>query len=327
MTNPLPDTGRFWCDVGMGTLLALPPQDVASVGRHTIVFEHHLTDHPLFTEDAIASLLDTYPAEKLFALTMGSDPTRWEDNERVQHSGVSGHDLLTAVRAGRMWLNVTNVDAVDPRFRELTTQIYEELGETLPEYRGIESHCTLLVSSPRAMVYYHVDGPPSFLWHLKGRKQAWVYPALDTDLLPRPLLEDVFAGVRHEYVPYQHRFDDHAEMFTLEPGQVISWPQNAPHRITNLDTFNISFVTDHYTATARRRARVYTANRFFRTKAHVPTRLLHQREAGPVASVKVAAHRAARRLGVDNTRTNKGYRPITQRVDPKSPTGLSPVSS
>ena len=117
------------------------------------------------------------------------------------------------------------------------------------------------------MVYFHVDGPPSFLWHVRGRKRVWVYPHLDERVLSRELLEDVYAGTRQEYVPYRSAFDDDAEVFDLEPGQVAMWPHNAPHRVTNLDSFNVSLVTDHWTPESRRRARLYKANRFLRVKS------------------------------------------------------------
>jgi hypothetical protein len=296
----------------------------SGLGNRTVMARHDLHESPLFSDESLAQILDGYPPEKLFALTMGSDPERSEDNERLQHTGVSGAGLLEAVRKGRMWLNITAIDTVDSRFRALTDELYAQVAAQVPGFAGIETHATLLVSSPDAMVYYHVDGPPSFLWHIRGRKRVWVYPALDEDLLPRRLLEDVFAGVRQEYVPYRHAFDQQAEVFDLEPGECAMWVQNAPHRITNHDSLNVSLVTDHYTIDARRRARVYTANRFLRAKAHVPPRLLSTTEHGPVASAKVAVHRVGRKLGLDDP-MRKAHRPSVRRVDPSAPNGMSPI--
>ena len=69
----------------------------------------------------------------------------------------------------------------------------------------LASRGTLLISSPRALVYYHADGPASALWHIRGRKRIWIYPALDGRYIQRELLEDIFAGVRHEYLPVRKR--------------------------------------------------------------------------------------------------------------------------
>ena len=62
---------------------------------------------------------------------------------------------------------------------------------------------------------------------MRGRKRVWVYPAIDHHFLRRELLEDVFAGARHEFVPYVPALDSGAEVFDLEPGQWIAWPQNS----------------------------------------------------------------------------------------------------
>ena len=128
------------------------------------------------------------------------------------------------------------------------------------------SQGTLLISSPGALVYYHADGPASVLWHIRGRKRVWVYPALEEHFLKRELLEDIFTGSRHEYVPYQNGFDAAAQTFDLDPGQWITWPQNAPHRVTNLDIVNVSLSTEYFTPANRARARVTVANRFFRAR-------------------------------------------------------------
>ena len=300
------------------------PEARSSFGRGTVIAGHRLAELDLFSDSSLASIVDNHPEHLLHALTMGSDPMTSSDNEQVVHSGVAGADVLDAVRRGRLWLNITNIDAVDTRFRELTDALYSGVRAQNPSFRVEETHATLLISSPGAMVYYHVDGPPSFLWHIRGRKQVWVYPALDETLLSRPMLEDVFAGVRQEYVPYQQSFDDKAEVFDLEPGQCAMWVQNAPHRVTNLDSFNVSLVTDHYTPEARRRARVYRANRFLRAKVHVPYRFLSPGETGPSAAVKVGVHKVAQALNFDD-KIAKAHRPSTRRIDVSAPNGLRPL--
>jgi hypothetical protein len=318
-------TGILGFDVGVNDV-SLSTESKKGFERRLVVGQHGLVGSPLFSDIELASILDDYPDEKLHILTMGSDPTRSSDNEKISRRGASGSDLLESVRRGRLWLNITNIDSVDSRFRKLTDELYEGVGHEVPGFHAAETHATLLVSSPNAMVYYHVDGPPSFLWHVRGRKRVWVYPALEESLLERSLLEDVFAGVRQEYVPYSNDFDMRAEVIDLEPGQVAMWPQNAPHRVSNLDSFNVSLVTDHYTDAAKRRARLYRANRFLRAKAHVPHRLLSTKETGPGYAAKVGAHVVGRKLKLDDP-IKKAHREPTRRVDPTSPDGLALIDS
>jgi hypothetical protein len=261
------------------------------------VGSHRLQDHELFSDTALIDLLDHFPRSHLYALNMGTDPTRVDENRLALHDGVSGAELLQAVRSGRLWLNVTRVDRADASYRRLISDLIEELGAHVPGFAPQASQGTLLLSSPKALVYYHADGPPSVLWHVRGHKRIWVYPALDERYLQRELLEDIFAGVRHEYLPYQPDFDDGAQVFDLEPGQWISWPQNAPHRVTNQDSVNVSLTTEYFTRDSQRRFHLYLANRFFRTRLGCTN--LSTTEVGAMAVAKTVTQRVARRVGLN----------------------------
>jgi hypothetical protein len=111
------------------------------------------------------------------------------------------------------------------------------------------------------------------------------------------MLEDIFAGVAQEYLPYHPSFDAYARTHVLKPGELACWPQNAPHRITNHDMLNVSLSTVHFTPESRRRARVYCANRFLRTRLRLPVR--STLETGMKAWGKIVVHRAAIELGLE----------------------------
>jgi len=290
----------------------------ADFGLRPLVASHNLHQHELFSDAALIDLLDHFPRQHLYALTMGDDLTRTDDNRLALHDGVSGAELLRAVKNGRLWLNITRVDRADARYRTLIDQLYAQLAAQVPGFLPVASQGTLLVSSPHALVYYHADGPASALWHIRGRKRIWIYPALDERYVQRELLEDIFAGVRHEYLPYENAYDQAAVVYDLEPGQWATWPQNAPHRVTNLDSVNVSLSTEHFTRESRRRARVYTANRFFRTRLGL--RNLSARENGPAALMKTVIHRLASKAGLDPLQIKRHV--PSMRVDPDAPGGV-----
>ncbi len=298
--------------------VGMPAADRARFGRAPVVGRHGLAGHELFSDAALIELLDRFPRERLFALSMGTDPARVEENRLALHDGVSGAELLRAVRNGRLWLNVTRIDRADPAYRRLLDELYGELSAQLPGFSPDASQGTLLISSPQALVYYHADGPASVLWHIRGRKRVWVYPALDERYMKRELLEDIIAGVRHEYLPYAPAYDEGAQVYDLDPGQWIAWAQNAPHRVTNLDSVNVSLSTEYFTRASRRRSRIYVANRFFRTRLGL--KQLSTREAGAVALAKTVAQRIARRLGLDPVRF-KRHLPVL-RVAADAPGGV-----
>lgn len=298
--------------------IELPEIHRTAFGRQPLCARHNLHQHELFSDEALIDLLDHFPREHLYALTMGDDPARTDGNRLALHDGVSGAELLRAVKNGRLWLNITRVDRADARYRALIDQMYAQLAAQAPDFAPIASQGTLLISSPHVLVYYHADGPASALWHIRGRKRVWVYPALDERYMQRELLEDIFAGVRHEYLPYEHAYDQAAVVYDLEPGQWATWPQNAPHRVTNLDSVNVSLSTEHFTRQSRWRARVYTANRFFRTRLGV--RNLSASENGPAAVMKTVVHRLASKAGLDPLQIKRHVPSL--RIDPDAPGGV-----
>jgi hypothetical protein len=288
-------------------------------GRCPLVATHNLRDHPLFTDQALCALLDRFPRQHLYAWSMGQDATRPEENRLAATEGVSGVELLEAVRRGRFWLNLTRIDRVEPRYRALIEAIYRQLTQLVPHFQPKSCQGAVLISSPQALVYYHADAPANMLWHVRGRKRIWIYPAMDERYLQRESLEDIFAGVRHEYLTYQADFDRNAVCYDVEPGQWLSWPHNAPHRVTNLEGLNISLATEHFTAESLRRQRLYVANRFLRKRLGLKNP--SSREDGAVAMLKTVVHRAAARLGLDPLQY-KRYAPVL-RVNARAPGGVS----
>jgi hypothetical protein len=288
-------------------------------GHETVRSTHGLAALPLFTDSALIDLLDHFPRDRLFAFHTGTDPTRVEENRNAVHAGVSGAELLRAVERGRLWLNVTRVDRADARYRALIDQLYTDLGWLLPDFVPLASQGTLLISSPGAIVYYHADAPASVLWQLRGEKCVRVYPAQHATYLQRPHLEDIFAGVRHEYLPYQSEWDTASVAHTLRQGDWISWPQNAPHRVTNGDSVNVSLSTEHFTDDGLRRHQVYLANRFLRTR--LGARELSTQEHGVAMQGKVLLRRMATRLGLNQLKY-RSHQPVL-RVDADAEGGVS----
>jgi hypothetical protein len=303
--------------------MQLPTVDLSDgnrddLGARAFVSTHDLHRNPLFSDDALATLLDHCPREHLYALTMGHDDTRTTDNRSVVHDGVSGKALLRAVKRGRLWLNVTQVHLADGRYQVLVDQLFAQLKAHIPHFRPESTQATLLISSPNVLVYYHADALPSILWHLRGRKRIWVYPALDERYMRRDHLEDIYAGVRHEYLPFDRIYDQAAVVYDLQPGQWMSWPCNAPHRVTNLDSVSVSLSTEFSTRDSRARARIYRANRYLRTRFEL--RNLSVRESGAVAMLKTAVHRIAHKAGLDPLQL-KQHTPVL-RIDSDQPGGV-----
>jgi hypothetical protein len=301
-------------------LVPWTPSQASCLGSEIVAAKHRLQDLNLFSDDGLIHFLETHPRHSLQAFTMGSDPTRYKEWQSVDTAGISGRDILTAVARGRLWLNIHRVHVFHKEYRDLLDELYADLNSLCPAFRTVNRNATLIISSPTALVYYHVDAQPNLLWHIRGRKRLWLYPAGDRSLIDEELMEDIFASFADEEIPYRTEFDQKSTIFEMGPGDVLSWPQNSPHRVTNLDGLNVSLSTVHETAASDRRKLVYCANRLFRRSYQLPLRSV--RESGISAYLKRAGFRAFRRAGMVHTPTRRAYL-AKFRIDPKSSGGFS----
>jgi hypothetical protein len=301
----------------VGSLLTWSADEAARFGREPMKAGHRLHESALFADAALVELLDRMPPGQLHAYTMGHDPGDHSQWSAVRYPGVSGRDLLDAVRRGRLWLNVLRVQEVDHRYAVLVRRAYAELAALVPGFAPTAVTVTLLISSPGAMVHYHADGQPNLLWHVRGRKEVWAYPALDSRFLSTSDLQRIFAGESDEFVPYQRAWDDQATRLELAPGEVAAWPQNAPHRVVNRAGLNISLSTEHRTRASSRREHVWAANLLLSRHLHLP--VSSTKEGGPWAAAKATGYRMFRRIG--RPAPARPLSTVLLRVDETAPLG------
>lgn len=306
-------------------LVGLPPHVAGRLESEVFRAQHRLAESPLFSDEGLLRIIDSHPRHLTNVSAMGQDHTRYEWGEG-DTSGLSAADLLEAVRRGRLWLNIRRVTQHQPALRELILDLYSDLERQSPEFRSFRHSGNLIVSSPGAFVYFHLDVPSNMLWHIRGRKRIWIYPRDDARVVAPDVMECTVAGERVEDLPYRTELDDFATVYDLEPGEMCSWPQNSPHRVQNLDGLNVSLSTEHYTLEAIRRVRVMQANRLFRRT--LGWNVGSWRTDGWASRSRQAvllATKAFRRL-VGREAPTYEY-PTTFRVAPDAPGGTAPLNA
>jgi len=95
--------------------------------EHTSVFRkdimtvrHKLEDTGLFTDDALADLLDKHPSEKLDVCTMGHDHPLYPNKFRTgDFRDCDGKTLIEAAKAGAIWMNVRQAMNVHPEYKSV----------------------------------------------------------------------------------------------------------------------------------------------------------------------------------------------------------------
>lgn len=253
---------------------------------------HHLMDTGLFCDEGLLEVFDRHNPAELLVYRMGEDHHNLDDFQQGSRGKLTSRELLDAVKAGRLWLNIIHVQQL-PAFRALIDRIYDELESKVEGFSTVVRSANLLVSSPGAKVYYHADAPLNMLWHLRGEKRIWIYPDGEK-YAPREWVEMLFTRESDDDLPYRPEFDQDATPYPLRPGEMLTWPQNRPHRVENVEGFCVSLTTEHYTPEAMKKRLTYLSNRYLRQWMGLPTTGVGL--DGPVAAAKRTLFRVARHM-------------------------------
>lgn len=279
----------------MGNIIDIGDGDARRFSRETVRFTHRFAGSGLFTDDALAALIERYPRAHMGVNTMTPQPDGTLKWRHGSIAGRTGAEVIEAVRGGRLWINLQSLQKVAPEYHALVEKAFAEITARAPGFRPFKHNSGLLISSPGARVLFHSDIPPIALWHVRGRKRLWLYPDTD-ELLPRAARERVVLRETEEEVPYDPAFDAHAQSFDLEPGQALSWKMQAPHRVDNLEGLNVSITTEFFTPEAMRFYGVVYANGAMNRLFGITPRSMAT--TGPAALAKCAFAAAVRASGL-----------------------------
>ena len=290
-------------------------------GNHPLRLKHNVHERPMFTDEGLAQIIDSLPDELISIVTMGADQRGPRDWSYCRRNGLSGASLIESVKQGRIWINIIRIERALPEFRELLDEIYNEVDRYAPGLGVYSKSVGLLISSPKAKVYYHADVPGQSLWQLRGEKRVYIYPDREPCLRSRDI-ENVVRGVTEEEIHYEPWFDDHATVIDLKPGEMLHWPLNAPHRVDNMDCMNVSITTEHWTPVIRRSFAMNYGNGILRQFGWTPkSKDLY----GPNLWAKVALTAAWRLSG--QQKRSAFRRKMSYDLDPQTPGLLRPIES
>lgn len=259
------------------------------------VFPHRIAESGLVTDEALAELLDRYPAD-LFDINLYDFDDDGQVSLRTGARGrSSGADLLDAIQKGRLWVNLREVERGHPALWAETMKALDVVRAAYPDLRFKTLSGQLILSSPAARVPYHFDAAGVVLWHMRGRKRLWVYPG-DEAHLPERSMEQVVMRQTTEEIPYTRDFDADAQVIDLEPGQALTWPLYAPHRVENLSAFCVSLSMDFQTWGSRLRNGALFTHGAMRARGFNPAPT--DRLSTPGLAARWAASVALKRAGV-----------------------------
>lgn len=300
------------------------PEQAARMENAIFVAQHRLQDLEMFRDEHLIDTLRRHPRRDLGINTMGTNPRLHQEWQEGRAGDLTADQLFEAVSRGKIWLNLRRVMDHHAEYADVVNRLYEELEDTCPGLATYNRSANLLISSPRAIVYYHLDCPVNMLWHIRGQKRVWAYP-LEAGIVSDETIEGVLCGEKSEELEFQPEWDELAVVYDLEPGEMVTWPQHTPHRVVNTKGVNVSLSTEHMTNRAARRNNVFLANRHFRQVFGGEFRSTQL--TGWAPAVKEFALRAMRRLPKLAPAVPKGYKyPVTFEVDLDAPNCVRPLT-
>lgn len=263
------------------------------------VHAHSLIDQGFATDAALAAMLDRYPAE-LFDINLYDYDTEGQVSLRTGARGrLDGAELLAAIQQGRLWVNLRSVQTGWPELWAAAMAEFARVEGAYPGLRAVNRGGQLILSSPKARVPYHFDAAGVVLFHMRGRKRVFVYPG-DEAHLAEVDMEQVVSRQTTEELPYVRAFEADAQVMDLEPGQALTWPLYAPHRVENLDRFCVSLSVDFQTWPTRFRNGALFTNAVLRSRGGRPR--MTDRMATPELAARWAASLALKRAGLLKSR-------------------------
>jgi hypothetical protein len=237
--------------------------------REAAVHPHGLVDQGFAADESLAAVLDRYPAE-LFDINLYDYDDAGQVSLRTGARGrLNGEELLAAIQQGRLWVNLREVERGWPELWTAAMAEFRTVQAAYPGLRAVRNAGQLILSSPKARVPYHFDASGVVLFHMRGRKRIFVYPG-DEAHLAEADMEQVVARQTTEELPYSLAFEADARVIDLEPGQALTWPIYAPHRVENLDRFCVSLSMDFQTWPSRFRNGALYTNAVLRSRGGRP---------------------------------------------------------
>ncbi len=276
--------------------------------------KHNLEQTGLFSDEALADLIDRHPVEWRDICTMGENREKPNEFRTGDARHLSGAELLQAVKDGLIWINLRRAMNMHDGYNDVMTQMFDDVHEKVPGLKINNPKGGILISSPGTKVPYHSDQTITLLWHVRGIKRLYVYPP-KTEFLPEPAYESIILAETTEDVPYSPHFEEEVTVLRLEPGELGIWPLNAPHKVEN-ETFCVSVTTECPTRDSAVKNSIFYANGILRRKFGMEPSYA---KSGPINhAVKAAMGIALRKIDFNPVKKEKEDW-VTFLVDPKAP--------
>ena len=232
---------------------------VANYNRSSFAFQHSLHELDIFDPPALAAMSERLPDP---AYCSTADSTVVDGWKRVGQRGATLARTLETLLETNSLVLLKHCER-DPlhgsTFRNIMDDVVEQAGS---ELRGdIEAgRATLVISSPRRVTPYHIDGEANFLLQVRGSKLLYAFDPTDRGILPDAELEAFYGGDMDAARYREEERQSGARTFALAPGIGIHLPLHTPHWAQNLSDVSVGLSLNFTLRSGGRLARLYKMN-------------------------------------------------------------------
>ena len=285
-----------------------------------LTFQHNLEKSGLFTDEALIALMDKHPSEQMDVCTM-TDPDHPKFPNRFltgDFRDASGKTLLEAAKAERVFINLRKAMNIHPEYKALLDTMYGDLAAKTGN-KTFNANGGILISSPISQTPYHFDKTETILWHIRGVKRVYIYPRTQK-FIPDSAYEAAMTDLVNDDLPYTKEFDQEAYVHDLQPGEGLTWPHAAPHRVDN-KTYCVSVTTEYSTANTAMKNAAMLANATLRYRLGVKTS--YENDGTTSRYVKSVFGRVMKKAGMvpDTTPVDM----VSFKIDPSNPNFVTDI--
>jgi len=264
-----------------------------SFRKDMFTVDHGLKETGLFTDEALAHLLDNHPRSHLDVCTIADHDVYQAKFRTGDVRDVDGKTLIEAARSGSIWMNLREAMNMHADYKVVLDELYGDLAR-LSGTRPMKPKGGILITCPTAQTPYHCDTQETILWHVHGQKRIYLYPTSE-EYLSDEGYERILYSNSEDYLPYRKSMDEGARIFDLKENQMITWPLNAPHRVEN-QSFCVSVTTEYSSPESSFKNSVMYTHAVMRQK--VGMNPSWRKTSYPSKIVKAAAGRLLRKIGL-----------------------------
>lgn len=233
-------------------------------GREIVRFNHRLAETGLFSDEALARLIERHPLDRRDVCTMEENPPPGDTWIAGEANGLSGAEILEAVRRGRLWVSCRGAMASDPEYKAVFEPMMAEFGRAIG-LPILSATASVLISGPKMGIFFHCDPAETMLWHVRGTKTINIYPRTD-DYIPETALEAILLKENLSDAPWRDEMAQGATPVLLRSGEAVCWPLHGPHNVINGPDLNVSVSIEYTTPKSALTNGVFYVNGVLRRK-------------------------------------------------------------